>query len=118
MVGGRSAGGGPRWPALIREGTTSGATIAAPALSCGVRAPCQVAVQRPDATRPLCQGGLGMAVGCIEGRGGFTPGMAMTPWGRHVRQGLGHGSPEGGWAVRDDADSGPLERLLHLASEG
>jgi hypothetical protein len=70
-------GGGHRWPALIREGTAYGATRAAPALSCGGRAPFQLAVKRPEATHPLFQGFLGRAVGFIDGLGGFTPIMAM-----------------------------------------
>jgi hypothetical protein len=41
--------------------------------------------------------------------------MEMTQLVRHVRQGLGHGSTDGGLAVRDDPDYGHLERLLHLA---
>jgi hypothetical protein len=107
-------GGGQRWPAIIREGTADGATIAAHDLSFGVRAPFQFAFNRPDATHPLFQGFLGMAIGFIDGLGGFTQIMEMTQLVRHVRQGLGHGSTDGGLAVRDDPDYRHLERLLHL----
>jgi hypothetical protein len=79
-------GGGQRGPAIIREGTAYGATRAAPELSFGVRAPCQVPVNRPEATHPLFQGFLGRAVGCIDGLGGFTQIMAMTQGVRHLRQ--------------------------------
>jgi hypothetical protein len=56
-----------------------------------------------------------MAVGVLEGLGGFTQIRDMTPWGRPVRQGLGHGRTEGGLAGSDAPAYGPLERLLHLA---
>jgi hypothetical protein len=108
-------GGGQRGPAIIREGTAYGATIAAHDLCFGVRAPFQFAFNRPDATHLFFQGFLGMAIGFIDGLGGFTEIMEMTQLVRHVRQGLGHGSPDGGLAVRDDPDYGHLERLLHLA---
>jgi hypothetical protein len=108
-------GGGQRWLAIIREGTAYGATRAAEDLRFGVRARFQYAFNRPDATHPLFQDFLGMAVGFIDGLGGFTQIMELTPLVRHVRQGLGHGSPDGGLAVRDDPDDGDLERLLHLA---
>lgn len=107
--------GGQRWPAILSEGTAYGATIAAHDLSFGVRAPFQFAFNRPDATHPLFQGFLGMAVGFIDGRGGFTQRMEMTQWVRHGRQGWGHGSPDGGLAVSDAPDYGHLEGLLHLA---
>jgi hypothetical protein len=76
-----------------------------------------LACKRPDAPHPLFQGLLGRAGGFLDGLGGFTPRMAMTHLGRHLREGWGRGSPDGGWAVRAAPDSGPLERLLHLASE-
>jgi len=110
-------GGSHRLSAISREGTADGATRAAHERSCGVRAPCQFACKRPEATHPLVQGLLGMAGGFRDGLGGGTPVREMTQWVRHGRQGLGHGSTEGGRAVRDDSDYGPLERLLHLASE-
>jgi len=56
-----------------------------------------------------------MAIGFIDGLGGFTQIMEMTQLVRHVRQGLSHGSTDGGLAVRNDPDDGHLERLLHLA---
>src|SRR5215475_12135666 len=108
-------GGGQRWPAIISEGTAYGATIAVHALSFGVRAPFQFTFNRPDATHPLFQGFLGMAVGFIDGLGGFTRIMEMTQLVRHGRQGLGHGSTDGGLAVSAAPDYGHLERLLHLA---
>jgi hypothetical protein len=113
----REPGGGPGWPASIRAGTTYGATIAAHALSLGGRAPFQLAFDGPDATPPLLPGFLGVAVGFLERRGGFTPRREMPPLVRHPRQGLGHGGTDGGWAVRDAPDSGSLECLLHRASE-
>jgi len=56
-----------------------------------------------------------MAVGFIDGLGGFTQIMEMTQLVRHGRQSLSHGSTDGGLAVRDDPDYGYLKRLLHLA---
>lgn len=107
--------GGQRWPAIISESTAYGATIAAHDLSLWVRAPFQFAFNRPDATHPLFQDFLGMAVGFIDGLGGFTQIMEMTQLVRHGRQSLSHGSTDGGLAVRDDPDYGYLKRLLHLA---
>ena len=108
-------GGGQRWPAIIHEGTAYGAPIAAHDLRCGVRAPFQFTCNRPDATHPLFQGFLGVAVGFRDGLGGFTQIMEMTQLVRHGRQGLGHGSTDGGLAVRAAPDYGHLECLLHLA---
>ena len=65
-------GGGQMWPAIISEGTADGATIAAHDLSFGVCASFQFAFNRPDATHPLFQGFLGMAIGFIDRLGGFT----------------------------------------------
>ena len=53
-----------------------------------------------------------MAIGFIDGLGGFTQIMEMTQLVRHGRQDLGHGSPDGGLAIRDNPDYGHLERLL------
>jgi len=58
-----------------------------------------------------------MAVGFIDGLGGFTQIMKLTPLVRHARQGLCHGRADGGLAVRDDPNNGYLERLLHLLDE-
>jgi hypothetical protein len=110
-------GGGPRGPALLREGPAYGATRAAHALRCGGRAPCQVACNRPDATPPLVQGLLSRAVGCLDGLGGCTPSMAMPPWVRPGRAGVGHSGPAGGLAVRDAPAYGHVARLRHRASE-
>jgi hypothetical protein len=79
-------GGGQRWPAIISEGTAYGATIATHDLGFGVRTPFQFAFNRPDATHPLFQGFLGMAVGFIDRLGSFTQIMEMTQLVRHVRQ--------------------------------
>jgi len=56
-----------------------------------------------------------MAVGFIDGLGSFPQIREMTPVVRHGREGVGHGSPDGGLAVRDAPDYRHLERLLHLA---
>lgn len=111
----REPGGGQRWPAIIREGTAYGATIAAHDLRCGVRAPFQLAFDGPDAPYPLLQSVLGMAIRFTDRLGGFTRIMELTQLVRHVRQDLGHGGPERGLAVREDSDDGHLERLPHLA---
>jgi hypothetical protein len=58
-----------------------------------------------------------MAIGVIDGLGGFTPIMELTPWVRHARQGLCHGGTAGGLAVRDAPDHGPLESLLPLLDQ-
>jgi hypothetical protein len=71
-------GGGQRRPAIIREGTAYSATIAAHDLSFGVRAPFQFAFDGADATHPLFQDVLGMAVGVIDGLSGFTQIMELT----------------------------------------
>jgi len=113
----REPGGGQGWPAILREGTAYGTTIATHDLRFGVCAPFQFAFNRPDATHPLFQRFLGMAVGFIDRLGGFTQIMEMTQLVRHGRQDLGHGSPDGGLAISDDPDYGYLERLLHLAQE-
>ena len=111
----REPGGGQGGPAIIREGAAYSATIAAHDLSLWVRAPFQFACDGPDAPYPLFQRFLGMAVRFIDRFGGFTQIMELTQLVRHIRQGLGHGGPDGGLAVRDDPDHGHLERLLYLA---
>jgi hypothetical protein len=58
-----------------------------------------------------------MAIGVIDGLGGFTQIMELTQLVRHARQGLRHGCPDGGLAVRDDPDNGHLESLLHLLDQ-
>ena len=110
----REPGGGQGWSPIISQGAAYGATIAAHDLSLRVRAFFEFAFDGPDATHPLFQGFLGMAVGFIDRLGGFTQIMEMAQLVRHARQSLGHGGTDGGLTVRDDPDHGHLERLLHL----
>jgi hypothetical protein len=79
-----------------------------------VGTPLKLPCYRTDATHPLFQDFLGLTIGFIDGLGGFTQRMELTQLVRHIRQGLRHGGTDGGLAVRDDPDHGPLERLLHL----
>ena len=58
-----------------------------------------------------------MAIGFLDGLGSFTPIMELTQLVRHAWQGLGHGSTDGGVAVRNDPDNGHREGLLHLLDQ-
>jgi hypothetical protein len=60
---------------------------------------------------------LGMAIGFIDGLGGFTQIMELTQLVRHIRQSLRHGRTDGGLAVRDDPDNGHRESPLHLLDQ-
>ena len=58
-----------------------------------------------------------MAIGVRDRLGGFTQIMALTQLVRHARQGLRHGCPAGGLAIRDAPDHGHVESLLHLLAQ-
>ena len=58
-----------------------------------------------------------MAIGFRDGLGSFTQIMELAQLVRHARQGLCHGGPDGGLAVRDDPDNGHRERLLYLLDQ-
>jgi len=110
----REPRGRQRGAAIVGEGAAHCATVAPHDFRLVVGTPLTLPFERTDATHPLFQAFLGMAIGFRDGLGGFTQRMALTPLVRHSRQGLRHGGPDGGLAIRDDPDHGHLERLLHL----
>ena len=109
--------GRQRWVAIVGESAAHRATVAPHDFRLAVGPPLTLSFQRTDAPHPLFQDFLGMAIGFIDGLGGCTQIMEMTQLVRHVRQSLGHGSTDGGLAVRDDPDNGHRERLLHLLDQ-
>ena len=58
-----------------------------------------------------------MAIGFRDGLGSFTQRMELAQLVRHARQGLCHGGPDGGLAIRDAPDNGHWERLLYLLDQ-
>jgi hypothetical protein len=95
--------GRQRWGAIVGEGAAHRATVAPHDFRLAVGPPLKLPFQRTDAPQPLFQGFLGMAIGFINGFGGFTQIMELTQLVRHVRQGLGHSGTDGGLAVRDES---------------
>jgi len=110
----REPRGRQRGAAIVGEGAAHCATVAPHDFRLVVGTPLTLPFERTDATHPLFQAFLGMAIGFRDGLGGFTQRMELTQLVRHIRQGLRHGCTDGGLAVRDDPDNGHLERLLHL----
>ena len=110
----REPRGRQRGAAIVGEGAAHCATVAPHDFRLVVGTPLTLPFERTDATHPLFQAFLGMAIGFRDGRGGFTQRMALTPLVRPSRQGLRHGGTDGGLAIRDAPDHGHLERLLHL----
>ena len=106
------------WASIIRQGAAHRATVAPHDFRLAVGPPLKLSFQRTDTPHPLFQDFLGMAIGFIDGLGGFTQIMELTQLVRHIRQGLRHGGTDGRLAVRDDPDNGHWERLLHLLDQG
>ena len=109
--------GRQRWVAIVGEGAAHRATGAPHDFRFGVGTPRTLPVKRTAAPHPLFQDFLGMAIGFIDGLGGFTQIMELAQLGRHARQGLCHGGTDGGLAVRDAPDNGHRESLLHLLDQ-
>jgi hypothetical protein len=106
-----------RWAASVGEGAPHRTTGAPHDFRLVVGTSLKLPFSRTDAPHLLFQDVLGMAIGVRDGLGGFTPRRARTPLGRHARQGLCHGGTDGGLAVRDAPDKGPLESLLPLLDQ-
>jgi len=109
--------GRQRWVAIVGEGAAHRATVAPHDFRLVVGTSLTLPFYRTDAAHPLFQDFLGMAIGFIDGLGGFTQIMELTQLVRHARQGLCHGGTDGGLAVRDGPDNGHRESLLHLLDQ-
>jgi hypothetical protein len=106
----------PRRPggaASRREGTPHGRPVAPPAF--GVRVPpsCAAPFAGASPTPPLWQGVLGLAVGCIEGRGCLAEGREVPQRVGHIRAHRRDGTAAGPVAVRQAADQRPRHAVPH-----
>src|SRR5438477_2541053 len=110
----REPRGRQRGAAIVGEGAAHCATVAPHDFRLVVGTPLTLPFERTDATHPLFQAFLGMAIGFRDGLGGFTQRMALTPLVRHSRQGLRHGGTDGGLAIRDGCSRCYLKPLIKL----
>jgi hypothetical protein len=95
-----------RGAAIIRQGTADGTTIAPAPLGFGIVLGLHWACNATDAAPVLFACFLGVAIGCIDGRGGLREILKMAAGVRRLGQGPVDGFAHGVVAIADDHPKG------------
>jgi len=111
-----SRGGQGRVP-IVGEGTAHRTARAAHDLGFRVRALFHLACNGAHPADPLFQLLLGVAVGLIDGLGGFAEGVIVAQLGGDIRQGFFDGTAERGLAIGDDTHNGHTQRLPYKVNQ-
>ena len=103
--------------ASVGEGTPYRATGAPDDFGLRRGAPLDPTFQGAYAPDVLCEGLLGLAVGCLDRLGGFAPGVKVTQLVRHLGQGLGDRRTAGPWPSGHDPCNGDFQSLGDRAQQ-
>ena len=103
---------------IVGEGTAHRTAIAAYDLGCRVRALFQLAFNGAPPADALFQCLLGVAVGLIDGLGGFAELVKVAPLVGDIWHGLFDGTADRGLTIGDDAHNGHAQRLPYRVHQG